>query len=73
PNRLSPRSPGEAIKPTAAPPPPDEPERRRGGLLATVSGLLTFAVVLALGAMIGLTIFHRQVREPGPLQADKVV
>lgn len=73
PGRLSPRSPGEAIKPTAAPPPPEEPERRRGGLLATVSGLLTFAVVLAIGAMIGLTLFQRQVREPGPLAADKVV
>ncbi|WP_336485347.1 endolytic transglycosylase MltG [Methylobacterium nigriterrae] len=73
PNRLSPRSPGEAIKPTAALPPPEEPERERGGLLATISGLLTFAVVLAIGAMIGLTLFQRQVQEPGPLQADKVV
>ena len=73
PNRLSPRSPGEAIKPTAAPPPPEEPERSRGGLLATVSGLLTFAVVLAIGAMIGLTLFQKKVREPGPLASDKVV
>ena len=73
PNRLSPRSPGEAIKPTAAPPPPEEPERERGGLLATISGLLTFAVVLAIGAMIGLTLVQRQIHEPGPLATDKVV
>ncbi|GJE62249.1 endolytic transglycosylase MltG [Methylobacterium trifolii] len=73
PNRLSPRSPDEAIKPTAAPPPPERPERRRGGFLATISGLLTFAVVIAMGAMLGLTLFQRQVQEPGPLPADKVV
>ena len=73
PNRLSPRSPGEAIKPTAAPPPPERPERKRGGLVGIVSGLMTFAVVIAIGAMIGITLFQRQVREPGPLPADKVV
>ena len=73
PQRLSPRSPNEAIKPTAAPPPPERPERRRGGLLAKISGLMTFAVVVALAAMLGLTLFQRQVQEAGPLPADKVV
>lgn len=73
PNRLSPRSPSEAIKPTAAPPPPFRPKRRRGGLVGTISGLLTLSVVLAIGVMIGLSVFQRQTREPGPLQADKVV
>lgn len=73
PNRLSPRSPSEAIKPTAAPPPPDRPVRERGGLLARISGLLTASVVLAIAVMIGVTLFERQTREPGPLPADKVV
>jgi UPF0755 protein len=73
PNRLSPRSPSEAIKPTAAPPPPDRPVRERGGLLARISGLLTASVVLAIAVMIGVTLFERQTREPGPLSADKVV
>ena len=73
PNRPSPRSPSEAIKPTVAPPPPERPERRRGGLLATISGFLTLGVVLALGALIGLTLINRQASEPGPLAADKVV
>ncbi|KQP40572.1 endolytic transglycosylase MltG [Methylobacterium sp. Leaf106] len=73
PHRVSPRSPSEAIKPTAAPPPPDRPVRERGGLLSTISGLLTAAVVLAIAAMIGVTLFDRQIREPGPLAADKVV
>ena len=54
PNRPSPRSPSEAIKPTVAPPPPEKPERRRGGLLATISGFLTLGVVLALGVLVGL-------------------
>ncbi|TXM88984.1 endolytic transglycosylase MltG, partial [Methylobacterium sp. WL103] len=54
-------------------PPPERPEHRRGGLLATISGLLTFAVAVAIAAMLGLTLFQRQVQEPGPLPADKVV
>lgn len=73
PQRLSPRSPSEAIKPTAAPPPPTRPERRRGGLVGILSGLLTVFVVVAIAAMIGLSVFERQTREPGPLPADKVV
>ncbi|KQT84508.1 endolytic transglycosylase MltG [Methylobacterium sp. Leaf466] len=73
PIRLSPRSPSEAIKPTAAPAPPTRPERRRGGLVGTISGLLTLFVVVAIAAMIGLSVFQRQTGEPGPLPADKVV
>ena len=73
PQRLSPRSPCEAIKPTVAPPPPERPERERGSFVGVVSGALTFAVVIAISAMIGITLFQRQVREAGPLAADKVV
>ncbi len=73
PQRLSPRSPSEAIKPIAAPPPPERPERERGSFIGLVSGLLTFAVAAALAAMVTLTIYQRNVQEPGPLAADKVV
>ncbi len=73
PQRLSPRSPSEAIKPIAAPPPPDRPERERGSFIGLFSGLLTFAVAAALAAMATLTIYQRNVQEPGPLAADKVV
>lgn len=73
PQRLSPRSPSEAIKPIAAPPPPERPERERGSFVGLVSGLLTFAVAAALAAMVTLTIYQRNVQEPGPLPADKVV
>ncbi len=41
--------------------------------MGLISGALTFAVVIAIAAMIGITLFQRQVREPGPLAADKVV
>ncbi|MCJ2064781.1 endolytic transglycosylase MltG [Methylobacterium sp. J-088] len=73
PQRLSPRSPSEAIKPTVAPPPPERPERERSSFVGVVSGALTFAVVIAIAAMIGITLFQRQVREAGPLAGDKVV
>ncbi len=73
PNRLAPRSPSEAIKPTAAPPPPEKPVRERGGLLSAVSGFLTLFVILGLGAILGLVVLERQTNEAGPLQADKVV
>ncbi|KMO37118.1 endolytic transglycosylase MltG [Methylobacterium aquaticum] len=73
PNRLAPRSPSEAIKPTAAPPPPEKPVRERGGLLAAVSGFLTLFVIVGLGAILGLVVLERQTNEAGPLQADKVV
>lgn len=73
PNRLSPRSPSEAIKPTAAPPPPDKPERERGGMIGAISGLMTLFVVLGLGAMVAFTAFKKETQKPGPLQAEKVV
>lgn len=73
PNRLAPRSPHEAIKPTAAPPPPEKPEHERGGLLGTISGLMTFAAIVGLAGLVGFGMFKREAGEPGPLSADKVV
>jgi UPF0755 protein len=71
--RLSPKSPSEALKPTTAPPPPPRIRRRRGGLLATMSGLLTLFIALALGVIFGVTVLEKEVSAPGPLQADKIV
>ncbi|ACL57735.1 endolytic transglycosylase MltG [Methylobacterium nodulans] len=73
PGRLAPRSPSEAIKPTAAPPPPAPPERERGGLLSAISGFLTLFAILGIGAMLGIVVLDRQVNEPGPLLSDKIV
>jgi UPF0755 protein len=72
PQRVMPKSPSEAIKPLAAPPPPPRTRRRRG-FLSVLSGALTLAVVLALGAIFGLASLEQHVRDPGPLAEDKVV
>jgi len=71
--RFAPRSPSEAIKPTAAPPPPPRVRRPRGGLLATLSGLLTLFVAAAIGLVVAVAFLERQATEPGPLATDKVV
>ena len=73
PIRLGPKSPSEAIRPTAPPPPPPRIRRPRGGILSAISGLLTLAVAAALGAIVILAFVERQATAPGPLAQDKVV
>lgn len=71
--RVSPRSPSEAMKPSAAPPPPKKPKRRRGGFLGFLSAVFTVGLVLSLlvgGAFIVVT---RQASEPGPLTTDRAI
>src|SRR5215212_883634 len=70
PQRLAPRSPSEALKPT---PPPPRVRRPRGGMLSAISGLLSLGLVVALGVILGVVYVERRVSEPGPLSADKVV
>src|SRR4051795_12034791 len=73
PQRIAPRSPSEALKPTAPPPPPPRVRRPRGGMLSAISGLLSLGLVVALVAILGVVYVERRVSEPGPLSADKVV
>src|SRR5215210_5570439 len=73
PQRIALRSPSEALKPTAAPPPPPRMRRPRGGMLSAISGLLSLALVVALGVILGVVYVERRVSEPGPLATDKVV
>ena len=73
PFRVSPKSPGEAIKPSVAPPPPPRIKRPRGGLLSTMSALLTFAVAIAAVLFLGFVVVEREATSPGPLPDDKVV
>ncbi len=72
--RASPRSPSEAMKPSAPPPPPPRKiKRRRGGLIGFLSAMFTIAVIGAVvigGAFIVVT---RQAGEPGPLAADRAL
>src|ERR671916_2262637 len=71
--RLAPKSPSEALRPVAAPPPPPRVRRPRGGFLSALSGILSLAVILALGIIVGIAVVEQQVRQPGPLAEDKVV
>ena len=71
--RLSPRSPSDALKTMLAPPPPPRIRKERGGLLSTLSGLLTFFVVGAVALIVGVVFIEKQANEPGPLAADKIV
>ena len=73
PQRLSLRSPSDALKPVHAPPPPPRVRKDRGGMLSTLSGLLTFVVVVAVALVVGVVFIEKQANEPGPLSADKVV
>jgi UPF0755 protein len=73
PQRLSLRSPSDAIKPMAAPPPPPRVKRMRGGLLAAFSGFLTLLIAVAVAAVFGIVVLEREALTKGPLQDDKVV
>lgn len=72
--RASPRSPSEAMKPSAPPPPPPKKtRRRRGGFVGFLSALFTLGLIGAVligGAFIVVT---RQAAEPGPLVVDKSI
>jgi UPF0755 protein len=71
--RVAPQSPNEALQPEAAPPPPPVPPSRRRPILSAVSGFLSFLLIAAVVAMLGLIWSEQRMREPGPLAADKVL
>ncbi|PNG24520.1 endolytic transglycosylase MltG [Methylocella silvestris] len=72
--RVAPQSPNEALQPEAAPPPPPRPPpSRRRPIMSAVSGFLSFLLIAAVAAMIGLVWSEQRVRAPGPLTADKVL
>lgn len=72
-SRTAPKSPSEALKPTAAPPPPPKARRRRRPFIALLSGIFTTALVAAglIGALVA--VMGNQNSAPGPLTGDKVV
>ena len=65
-------SPQDALQPELVPPPPLA-RKRRPGVLAALSGFLTFLLVGLFFAGFGMVSIHRRIRDPGPLPADKVV
>ena len=71
--RMSPQSPNEALQPEIAPPPPPKPPSRRRPTLSTLSGFLSFLVIVAIGALVAVLWGSSHLDESGPLPADKVV
>lgn len=74
--RLSPRSAGEAIKPTAVPPPPPRTEfdrRPKGGILSTISALFTVLLIAAFALGSIAYLGHNEFYARGPLQESKVI
>ena len=71
--RASPRSPSEAMKPSAAPPPPKKTRRRRGGFIGFLSAMFTVGLVLAVVIGGAFIVISRQGNEAGPLAADKSI
>jgi UPF0755 protein len=72
--RSGPRSPSEALQPVLAPPPPEKPPRKtRGQGLSRLSALLSFVLIGAIAALLGVAWAVREAEQPGPLTADKVV
>jgi len=68
------KSPAEALQPEIAPPPPPPKRKKnRNGILSSVSGFLSFFLVLMIGVLIGYGEFLRELRGPGPLPSDKAV
>ncbi|MDB5649248.1 MAG: mltG, partial [Hyphomicrobiales bacterium] len=69
------QSPSEALHPAAPPEPPAPPQRpsKRRPTLSALSGFLSFLLVAAIAAAIGVGFGQQKIREPGPLQEDKVL
>ncbi len=65
-------SPGEALQPGVPPPPPPGARKARP-IVATVSGVLSFLGIAAVGLVILVSLAVQRIDAPGPLPADKVV
>jgi UPF0755 protein len=66
------QSPNEALQPEPAPLPPPR-RRRRQGLLAGISGFLSFLLVVCVAGGLALVAGYKRIQEPGPLSTDKVL
>jgi UPF0755 protein len=66
------QSPNEALQPEPAPLPPPR-RKRRAGLLAGLSGFLSFLLIACVAGVLALGAGYRRIQEPGPLASDKVL
>lgn len=70
---MTPQSPNEALQPEAPPPPPPKPPSKRRPTLSALSGLFSFLVIVALGALAAFTWGSARLNAPGPLAVNKIV
>ena len=70
---ISPRSPRAALEPEQVPPPPKRSERARNPFVVVGNAIITFVLLMMIGA--GAVYYYgRQIIEaPGPLQEEKTV
>jgi UPF0755 protein len=70
---ISPRSPRAALEPEQVPPPPKRSERARNPFVIVGNAIITFVLLMMIGA--GAVYYYgRQIIEaPGPLQEEKTV
>ncbi|MCX7900436.1 MAG: endolytic transglycosylase MltG, partial [Methylocystis sp.] len=67
------RTAGSSAAPTAPAAAPAQKARRRDGALSVFSGFLSFLLVAMVGVGFGGVAAMHKLKEPGPLEADKVV
>jgi UPF0755 protein len=66
--RVSPRSPREALQPEQAPPPPAASRRAKNKFVVIASGIFTFLMLLAIGLGAVMFIGQHQFNAQGPLE-----
>src|SRR5260370_40560109 len=68
------QSPNEALQPLRPPPPPQRQKRRpRRPILSTLSGILSFLLVISLAAAVAVFYGTQMFAAPRPLAQDKIV
>jgi UPF0755 protein len=71
--RINPRSPRAALEPEHVPLPTRRSKRARHPIVIIGNAIITFLLLLVVGAGVGLFIGKQRFDAPGPLASDKVV
>ena len=71
--RINPRSPRAALEPERVPVPTRRSKRARHPLVVAGNAIITFLILLAVGAGAALLIGKQRFDAPGPLASEKIV